>query len=127
MKRGSSPTPIDITSHKDNKNNEQGDTPSLPSPTGNPEQDVPTHEDMGAEREEVGKEEEAIRELDNIVNAFRWYYYYVMQRMDRSCSAFSSLPQHHRDLVPDFESSIPFFSFFFFIIYLFIYIFLKKR
>lgn len=76
--------------------------PSLPSPTDSSTEKERQRED----KKEEDKEQEALRELDNTVNAFRWYYYYVMQRLDRSCSSFSSLPLHHRELVPDFEASI---------------------
>lgn len=74
------------------------------------------------EQDELQKEEEALKELDNIVNAFRWYYFYVQQRLDRKKTSFLSLPPRHRLLVPDFESSILIINycipFFFFYIYI---------
>lgn len=114
MKRGHSPTPLSDTNNKDNNVNEQlVATPSsppkpssLPKPPSSPEKERPKQEGRREEDSEKGKEEEALRELDNIVNAFRWYYYYVMQRMDKSVASFNSLPLRHRELVPDFEASI---------------------
>ena len=108
--------------YKQNKHpTKQGDPPShlpakqtvstpLSSSANNISPGEQSHKHEEEKSGEVGgkeeKEEEALRELDNIVNAFRWYYHHVMHRMDRSCSSFSALPQHHRDLVPDFEASI---------------------
>ncbi len=59
-----------------------------------------------SELSEESKEAEAVKELQNVINAFRWYFFYVQQRLEKNTNYFNSLPLNYKKLVPDFEESI---------------------